>query len=138
MENHPNRPRWSTTGIPWSSVREGGLEMDSTQVVLQGKDTAIEPALYMSFELGDKAWKLTFGDGRRNPGRFTVAAGDKAAVLACIERAKSRCGLPSSASVHSCYEAGRDGWWLHRWLEQQGIDNVVVDCSSIEVNRRAR
>jgi transposase len=112
--------------------------MDSTQVVLQGKDTAIEPALYMSFELGDKAWKLTFGDGRRNPGRFTVAAGDKAAVLACIERAKSRCGLPSSASMHSCYEAGRDGWWLHRWLEQQGIDNIVVDSSSIEVNRRAR
>ena len=45
--------------------------MKSTQAVLEGKDTAMEPALYMSFELGDKAWKLTFGDGRRNPGRFT-------------------------------------------------------------------
>jgi transposase len=40
--------------------------------------------------------------------------------------------------MHSCYEAGRDGWWLHRWLKQQGIDNIVVDSSSIEVNRRAR
>ena len=40
--------------------------------------------------------------------------------------------------MHSCYEAGRDGWWLHRWLKQQGIDNIVVDSSSIEVNRHAR
>jgi transposase len=112
--------------------------MKSTQAVLQGEDTAIEPALYMSFELGDKAWKLAFGDGRRNPGRFTVAAGDPAAVLERIARAKARCGLPASVSVHSCYEAGRDGWWLHRWLKQQGIDSIVVDSCSIEVNRRAR
>ena len=40
--------------------------------------------------------------------------------------------------MHSCYEAGRDGWWLHRWLRAQGIDNIVVDSTSIEVNRRAR
>nr|WP_311732106.1 IS110 family transposase [Variovorax paradoxus] len=38
----------------------------------------------------------------------------------------------------SCYEAGRDGWWLHRWLIEQGVDNIVVDSSSIEVNRHAR
>jgi transposase len=40
--------------------------------------------------------------------------------------------------VHSCYEAGRDGFWLHRWLIDQGVDNIVVDSASIEVNRRAR
>jgi transposase len=40
--------------------------------------------------------------------------------------------------VHSCYEAGRDGWWLQRWLKEQGIDSIVVDSSSIEVHRRAR
>ena len=40
--------------------------------------------------------------------------------------------------MRSCYEAGRDGFWLHRWLVAQGIDNIVVDSSSIEVNRRAR
>jgi transposase len=112
--------------------------MKSTQAVLEGKDTVMEPALCVSFELGDKAWKLTFSDGCRNPGRFTIAAGDQAAVLVCIERAKARCGLQPHASVHSCYEAGRDGWWLHRWLKQHGIDNIVVDSSSIEVNRRAR
>jgi transposase len=40
--------------------------------------------------------------------------------------------------VRSCYEAGRDGFWLHRYLSSGGIANVVVDSSSIEVNRRAR
>ena len=40
--------------------------------------------------------------------------------------------------MHSCYEAGRNGFWLHRWLIAQGIDNMVVDSASIEVNRRAR
>jgi transposase len=112
--------------------------MSATQAVLPGKDTAIESMLYISFELSDKAWKLTFSDGRRNPGRFSVAAGDQAAVLDRIARAKARCGLPPSARVCSCYEAGRDGWWLHRWLKQQGVHNIVVDSSSIEVNRRAR
>ena len=53
-------------------------------------------------------------------------------------KARGRCQLAASAPVHSCYEAGRDGWWLHRWLRAQGIDNIVVDSASIEVNRRAR
>ena len=94
--------------------------------------------LYVSFELSDKRWKLTASDGTRAVSRYTVAAGDRAAVLDGLRRAKARLGLQLEARVHSCYEAGRDGWWLHRWLREQGIDNVVVDSSSIEVNRRAR
>ena len=112
--------------------------MTTTQTVLQGKDTATQGGLYMSFELGDKSWKLTMSDGRRGPGRYNVDAGDTAAVLDCIAKARARCGLSAEAKVHSCYEAGRDGWWLHRWLVEQGIDNIVVDAASIEVNRRAR
>ena len=38
----------------------------------------------------------------------------------------------------SCYEAGRDGFWIHRYLESQGIENLVVDSASLEVNRRKR
>ncbi len=92
----------------------------------------------MAFELGEKNWKLALGDGVRGPSRYTVAAGDRAALLEYIAKAKARLGLTPEASVHSCYEAGRDGFWLHRWLVAQGIDNIVVDSSSIEVNRRAR
>jgi len=112
--------------------------MKSTQAILQTKDMAIERALYVSFELGDKAWKLTICDGQRAPARFTIAAGAQCAVLQCIAKSKVRCGLPPDAPVYSCYEAGRDGWWLHRWLKEQGIHNIVVDSSSIEVNRRSR
>ena len=40
--------------------------------------------------------------------------------------------------MRSCYEAGLDGFWLHRYLETQGIENIVVDPASVEVNRRAK
>ncbi len=46
--------------------------------------------------------------------------------------------LPADAPVVSCFEAGRDEFWVHRYLVAQGITNHVVDSSSIEVNRRAR
>lgn len=105
---------------------------------LRGNDTARSGDLYMSFELGDKQWKLSIGDGRSAVSRFTVTAGDQTAVADCILRAGKRFKTPKGAQVHSCYEAGRDGWWLHRWLAGLGVDNVVVDAASIEVNRRAR
>ena len=104
----------------------------------RGKDTRTVGELYMAVELGEKNWKLSLSDGAHSPSRYTVSAGDTAAVLECITKAKARCGLPPEAGVHSCYEAGRDGFWFHRWLIEQGMDNIVVDSSSIEVNRRAR
>ncbi len=112
--------------------------MATTQTVLHGKDTATVGELYMSLELGDRSWKLTIGDGRRGPSRYSVEAGDTAAVLDWVAKARARCGVSAEATLHSCYEAGRDGWWLHRWLLEHGIDNIVVDSASIEVNRRAR
>jgi transposase len=110
----------------------------STPGTAHEKDTAALGELYMAFELSEQKWKLVLSDGARAPSRYTVAAGDRAAVLQCLAKAEARCGLARSAKVHSCYEAGRDGFWLHRWLVEEGIDNIVVDSSSIEVNRRAR
>jgi transposase len=52
--------------------------------------------------------------------------------------AKARFGLPLDAAVQSYYEAARDGFWLQRWVTEGGVQNVVVESSSIEVNRRAR
>jgi len=112
--------------------------MTSLNTVLQGKDTTTQGNLHVSFELGDKSWKLCCSDGTRSPSRYSVNAGDQAMVLDCLQKARARCGLDAQAKVHTCYEAGRDGWWLHRWLREQGIDNIVVDSSSIEVNRRAK
>jgi transposase len=112
--------------------------MKPTQAAPQIEHAVIQAELYMSFELADKTWKLTISDGRHSPSRYTMDAGDTVAVLECLTKARMRCGLSTQCKVHSCYEAGRDGWWLHRWLIEQGIDNIVVDAASIEVNRRAR
>ena len=112
--------------------------MQMYQTAPQGQDAASQIDLYVSFELADKKWKLSLSDSRRGPSRYTVDAGDTVAVLECLTKARTRCGLSAQCKVRSCYEAGRDGWWLHRWLIEQGIDNIVVDAASIEVNRRAR
>jgi transposase len=95
--------------------------------------------LYLAFELGSKEWKLGFsvGFGQR-PRERTILAGDLCGVKREIERAKRRFGLSDESRVLSCYEAGRDGFWLHRYLVHEAVKNLVVDSSSIEVNRRAR
>ena len=60
----------------------------------QGKHTGEACELYMAFELGEKNWKLALSDGARSPSRYTVTAGDTAALLECIAKAKARCELP--------------------------------------------
>jgi len=112
--------------------------MTTSRAVLRSKDTTPSSALYMSFDLGDRQWHLSFGDGRSGVSRYTVAAGDTAAVADRIVKAAARFKTRPRALVHSVYEAGRDGWWFHRWLCELGVDNIVVDPASIEVNRRAR
>jgi transposase len=102
-------------------------------------DTTTERVLFMACELSEKTWKLgfTIGHGQK-PRERTVAARHQARLLQEIAEAKKRFGLPESAPVVSCYEAGRDGFWLHRFLQAHGSTNHVVDSSSIEVNRRKR
>jgi transposase len=95
--------------------------------------------LYLAFELGEAEWKLGFTIGLgQNPRRRTIKAGDRDALEREIGLAKQRFGLPEQIRVMSCYEAGRDGFWLHRYLLSQSLENLVVDSASIEVNRRAK
>jgi len=101
------------------------------------EDSVVEAMLYMALELSNKTWRVTFGDGARRR-QVSVPAGDLAKLREALSQAKERFGLPALTPVVSCYEAGRDGFWLHRCLVSMGIDNVVVDSSSIEVNRRKR
>jgi len=98
-----------------------------------------EAVLFVAFELGKKTWKLALTTGfGRAPWLQTVAGGDLEAVAGVIAAARTRFGLPAQARVLSCYEAGRDGFWIHRALQGRGVENRVVDSSSIEVNRRRR
>ncbi len=93
--------------------------------------------LYMAMELSNKIWRLAFGAGKRAR-QVCIDAGDIAALGEQLVNAKAKLGLESEAAVLSCYEAGRDGFWLHRQLRALGIENHVVDAASIEVSRRAR
>jgi transposase len=98
-----------------------------------------EPVLYVAFELGRKDWKLAMTSGFGvAPILRTVASGDWVAVERAWSAGRQRCGVPPTSMVVSCYEAGRDGFWIHRALVARGIRNRVVDSSSIDVKRRAR
>ncbi|HEU0079812.1 MAG TPA: IS110 family transposase [Longimicrobiaceae bacterium] len=93
----------------------------------------------MSLELGASEWKIAFSPGLgQQPRQRQVAAGDLEALKKEIAAAKARFGLAADVPVVSCYEAGRDGFWIHRALKQLGVKNYVVDSAAIEVNRRAR
>jgi transposase len=95
--------------------------------------------VYLAFELSHKKWKLGFSEGKAPQIReVNIKAGDLEGLRKEIGKAKQRFGLKEIAGVRSCYEAGREGFWLDRALKQVGIDNMVVDAASIEVNRRQR
>jgi transposase len=101
--------------------------------------SVIEEKLYMAIEMSAKSWKLAFGVGGRAANRMReVGAGDLKKLGEEIGKAREKFGLSVDCAVYSCYEAGRDGFWLHRWLEVEGVKNLVVDSASILVNRRAR
>lgn len=95
------------------------------------------PVLYMALELSNKTWRLALSDGVKRR-QVVVPAAELMKFSEAVLKAKERFGMPASARVVSCYEAGRDGFWLHRHLRSIGIENEVVDAASIEVSRRLR
>ncbi len=97
------------------------------------------PVLLLAFELGEESWLLgcSRGFGERVL-RRKIRSRDTAALMREIALAKEALELAADAPVHSCYEAGRDGFWLHRFLAAHGVANRVIDSASIEVNRRKK
>jgi transposase len=111
--------------------------MKKTKGTPRKKGSIIEKVLHLAFELSQNKWKLGFSDG--NKMRFKSIAGRNLEQLhEEIEKAQVRFKMKGDVRILSCYEAGRDGFWLHRYLLSCGIENVVVDSSSLEVNRRKR
>src|SRR5689334_1813894 len=95
--------------------------------------------LYVAFELSRNNWKLGFSNGRHRQVRTVrVGAQDWEKLEQELKRARHRFGLAEQTRVVSCYEIGRESFWLHRALVSRGMENIVVDASSIEVNRRDR
>ena len=111
----------------------------NTETTLGNEYTSLPQHIYMAIELSLSEWKLGFNIGfGQNPRLRTITARNLAALQDEIKAAKQRFGLPQEAPVLSCYEAGRDGMWIHRFLLSIGVENLVIDSSSIEVNRKAK
>ena len=101
--------------------------------------SAGDAPLYVAFELSAKEWKLACAPGGGVAPRLRTLRGDaRLEVPRELAQARRHFGLAATAPVVSCYEAGRDGFWIHRYLTALGVRNVVVDAASIEVTRRAR
>ena len=109
---------------------------------LQTSTVATDVAtVYAAIELSRKSWLVGVQSSRQDrPSRHGVAAADATGLWRVIERHRAALLRSGARAVRvvTCYEAGRDGFWLHRILERQGAESHVVDPGSIEVNRRAR
>jgi transposase len=96
--------------------------------------------VYLVFELSKAKWQLgVMLPGSEKLSRYSITGGDLTALTARLANARTkagRCGKP--VRILSCYEAGFDGHWLHRWLTDQGVINHEIDPASIPVNRRMR
>jgi transposase len=114
--------------------------------MLQDLDQADRPVgdeyvtVHVAFELSRAKWRVGVmlpGSGKLSS--YVIEGGDVAELSRRLSEWRAKAGSSGRAvRVLSCYEAGRDGHWLHRWLAQQGVVNHEIDPSSLEVSRRAR
>ena len=97
--------------------------------------------LYVGFELGKSSWLIGVYSPAlgRTVSRYKIAGGDLAKVLELIAMMRRRIEkLGKPVRVVSIYEAGYDGFWLHRALSPAGIENRVIDAASVPVDRRVK
>lgn len=103
--------------------------------------TAEDATMYVAFELSVKQWKVGIvRPDRQRLSRYAVGGGDLGTAWRLISRERSRVEqrIGGAVRIVSCYEAGYDGFWLHRQLEELGVENRVLDPASLPVNRRQR
>ena len=116
--------------------------MEVRMVSTPSAGTDNEPVhCYVAIELSKSSWVVGFQTPLTNKtSQYQVKACDARALLELIERVRTRVAreLRRPVEVMSCYEAGYDGFWLHRVLKAHGIHNHVLDPASLQVNRRAR
>lgn len=103
-------------------------------------ETAI---LAAAVELAGASWKVALDDGRRRQPRLVRCDAEQLCVrfdelLAEIDQARTRWDLGTTVRVVVGYEAGQDGFWLARALEEAGLEAIVIDPASVPVERHRR
>jgi transposase len=97
--------------------------------------------LFVALDLSKATWLVALHSPAADKvSLHRLAGGEAQDLLALIERKRdqAQAALACPVQVMSCYEAGYDGFWLHRLLCASGIDNRVLDAASILVDRRSR
>src|SRR5262244_4068656 len=101
----------------------------------------VNPTIYLAIELSASTWLIAARlPGSEKPHLHRIEGGDTAALFALISSLRARVArrLDAAIGVVCCFEAGRDGFWLHRLLTAHGVANYVLEPTSILINRRAR
>lgn len=130
------------TSVVESNVVSGAALEQTRRVRRQHTDDSvevpfIERALLVGLELAKNRWVLAFGDGRKRR-HVTIEGRDWKAFDAAVEQSKRKFGLSDEVQVVVVQEAGRDGFWVHRYLIEKGVESYVVDPASIPIPRRKR
>ena len=100
-----------------------------------------DQSIYAALELSKNFWLLAIQvPGRDNPSLHPITGGDAEGLMAKLGAARQRVAkfTGQTPTVTLCYEAGYDGFWLARFLDQRGIGCLVMEPASLRVNRRAR
>ena len=101
----------------------------------------VDPIIFGALELSKNSWLLglQFPD-RPQPSLYPIRGGDTEELMAKLTAARERCAKLTgrTPSIVLCYEAGYDAFWLARFLKARGIECLVVNSASMQVNRRAR
>jgi len=95
----------------------------------------------LAIELSKKSWIIAVNTPLSDKiSRYTLKPCDWKGLLQLMARIQTRVAreLAKRVEVVSCYEAGYDGFWLHRLLDARGVLNYVIDPTSLQVDRRAR
>ena len=103
--------------------------------------TSNEQSIHAALELSKNNWLLAIqAPGRDNPSLHPIKGGNAEGLMAKLDAARDRVAqlTGQTPKVTLCYEAGYDGFWLSRILEQRGIECRVMEPASLQVNRRAR
>src|ERR1700747_646708 len=121
---------------PSSRPIEGGCQMNQISCSASSSHT-----LHCALELSKKSWLLAiqFPD-REQPSVYSIKGGDSEKLMAKLTAARD-CWAKVSGSlpmITLCYEVGHDAFWLARFLKARGIECLVIDPGSLQVNRRGR
>ena len=100
---------------------------------------ATQNEMYAAIELSGVSWLVAIYVPHADKiSRHQIESGNGTALIDLLDaiRERSERVLGREIAIYSCYEAGFDGFWLHRQLVTAGINNAVIDPASIQVNRQ--